>query len=434
MHYEEALAWIHGIARFGMNQGLERIEALLEMLGNPQRSCNYLHIGGTNGKGSTAAFAAAMFEEAGYRVGLYTSPYLVEFTNRMAINGQDIPRNDLVELVNKVKPLVEEIANDPELGQPTEFEVVTALAFCWFAREKPDLVVLEVGLGGRLDATNIVQPLVTALTTVSLEHTQVLGETVEEIAQEKAGIIKEGAPVVTQVEGAALNVLKSVCRKKNVPLYKLGEHFHVQVNAQSSEGQLFDYQGISRNYRNLQIPLLGDYQVNNAGLALAAGELLNHSGFPLAETAVRAGLIKTRWPGRLEVLSHSPLLVIDGAHNLEAFQGLRCAVRQTFEYRNLVLVLGILADKAAENILAEILPLADFLVLTKPNSPRAAEPHALQEMTAKMIPGLPSRIMSEIPAAVDLALEQAGAEDMVLIAGSLYLISDARHYFKSYKT
>lgn len=428
MHYDEALAWIHSIARFGMNQGLERIEALLGLLGNPQRACKYLHIGGTNGKGSTAAFAASVLEAAGYRVGLYTSPYLVQFTNRMAVNGQDISREHLVELVRKVKPLVEEIAADPALGQPTEFEVVTALAFCYFAREAPDIVVLEVGLGGRLDATNVVQPLVSAITTISLEHTQVLGDTVEAIAREKAGIIKKGAPVVTQAKGGAIPVFEAVCREKGVPLYQLGKDFHAVGQREDDTGQLFHYRGLDRDYQDLHISLLGSYQVNNAALALAAGELLARSGFPLPEAAVRAGLSNARWPGRLEVLRRSPFVVIDGAHNLEAFQQLRIAVGRTFAYRRLVLVLGILADKAGENILAEILPLADSLVLTKPNSPRAADPLDLQKIVAGMWPALPCAVAPEIPAAVNLALEKAEPEDLVLIAGSLYLVSDARQH------
>ncbi len=428
MHYEEALAWIHGIARFGMNQGLERIEALLDLLGNPHRACKYLHIGGTNGKGSTAAFAAAMLEAAGYRVGLYTSPYLVQFTNRMSVNGQDIPRDFLVELVQKIKPLVEEIAADPLLGQPTEFEVVTALAFCYFAREAPDIVVLEVGLGGRLDATNVVQPLVSAITTISLEHTQVLGNTVEAIAREKAGIIKEGAPVVTQATGEAIPVFEAVCREKGVPLYQLGKDFDAVSESESEHGHIFHYRGLYQNYRDLHISLLGQYQVKNAALALAALELLGQRGFSLPEAAVRAGLSKASWPGRLEVLRRSPYVVIDGAHNLEAFQQLRVAVRRLFAYRRLIMVLGILSDKAVGHILAEILPLADEIILTAPNSPRAADPRALQELVAELAPALPCMISREIPAAVDLALSRAGAEDLVLIAGSLYLVSDARHY------
>jgi len=430
LRYEEALAWIHSIARFGMNQGLERIEALLDLLGNPHRSCKYLHIGGTNGKGSTAAFAASMLEQAGYRVGLYTSPYLMQFTNRMAVNGEDISRGQLVELVGEIKPLAEKIAADPSLGQPTEFEVVTALAFCYFAREAPDIVVLEVGLGGRLDATNVVRPMVSVITTISLEHTQVLGNTVEAIAREKAGIIKQGAPVVTQARGAAIPVFESACREKGVSLYQLDRHFSASILSQSDTEQHFHYRGLFKDFSDLQIPLLGDYQINNAALALAAGELLCRSGFSLPEKAMRAGLEKTRWPGRLEVLHRLPLVVIDGAHNLEAFRGLCRAVRQAFQYRRLILVLGILADKAVEDILAEILPLTDCLILTEPNSPRAADPLALRKIVTAMSAELPCHIAREIPAAVDLALGIAAAEDLVLIAGSLYLISDARYHFK----
>jgi dihydrofolate synthase / folylpolyglutamate synthase len=430
LNYEEALSWIHSIARFGMNQGLERIERLMSDLGDPHKKLTFLHIGGTNGKGSTAAFAASILEAAGYRVGLYTSPYLEQFTNRMSINGIDIQRERLVELTARVRPLVDKIAADPAYGQPTEFEVVTAIAFTYFAEELPDLVVLEVGLGGRLDATNVVGPSVTAITTISLEHTQVLGDTVEEIAGEKAGIIKEGSTVVTQAAGGALAVIEDVCSRKNVPLYRFGREFTIEKAFGDLDGQTFHYGGISRSFSDLVIPLLGDYQVNNAALALASMELLEKKGFLLPEDAVRAGLAKTKWPGRLEIMHRSPLVVIDGAHNSEAFQSLRNTLQNTFSYSRLILVLGILADKAIDNILEQILPLADTLVITTPNSPRAADPNVLKTIAGKLIQG-PVFVNENIPEAVNLAVSMARSEDLVLIAGSLYVISDARLYLKS---
>ncbi len=429
MDYREALSWIHSISRFGMNQGLQRIELLLHYLGDPHKKLKYLHIGGTNGKGSTAAFAASVLEAAGYGVGLYTSPYLEQFTNRMAINGKDISRERLVELVERVKPLVERVAAESSYGHPTEFEVVTALAFSYFAGESPDIIVLEVGLGGRLDATNVVQPLVTVLTTISLEHTQVLGNTVEAIAREKAGIIKEGSPVATQARGVALEVFQNTCREKNVPLFSLGEDFKAERVAGDLNGQSFHYRGLRHDFFNLHISLLGDYQVNNAALALAALELLEEKGFLLPEEAIRSGLHNARWPGRLEIMRRSPLVVIDGAHNLEAFQNLRQTLNHTFSYRRLILVLGILGDKAVEEILQEILPAADILVVTKPNSPRAADPRDLEKIASKMISG-PVYVRESIPDAVKLALSLARAPDLVLIAGSLYVISDARQFLK----
>lgn len=429
MDYEEALSWIHGISRFGMNMGLKRIETLMHYLGDPHRKLKFLHIGGTNGKGSTAAFAAAALEAGGYRVGLYTSPYLVQFTNRMSINGIDIPRERLVELVGRVKPLVEKISAS-DAGHPTEFEVVTAIAFTYFAEEAPDIVVLEVGLGGRLDATNVVQPLVTVITTVSLEHTQVLGNTVEEIAREKAGIIKEGVPVVTMAGGGALEVLEDTCRHRNAPLYRLGVQFGAEKINGSIKGQSFNYKGLYRDYSDMYIPLLGSYQVDNAALSLAALELLTEKGFSLSEQSVRSGLAATEWPGRLEVMRRSPLVVLDGAHNLEAFRELRRSVESTFTYRRLILVLGVLGDKAMESILQEILPLVDVLVVTAPNSPRAADPADVKEIASKLMPGT-VYIRKSIPEAVALAVSLARAPDLVLVAGSLYLISDARHYLKS---
>lgn len=425
MQYEDALSWIHGISRFGMNQGLERIEALMELLGEPQKKLKCLHIGGTNGKGSTAAFASSILEAAGYRVGLYTSPYLIQFTNRMSINGQDIAKERLVELVERVKPLVERITQDPALGQPTEFEVVTAIAFTYFAEESPDIVVVEVGLGGRLDATNVIQPLVTALAPISLEHTQVLGDTVGKIALEKAGIIKEGSVVVTEAAGEALEVLEKVCCAKKVTLYKLQEDFKVEKVSGSLRGQALNYYGLFGNYAHLQIPLLGDYQRDNAALALAAIELLGKRGFQVSEEAVRKGLAATTWPGRLEVVRRSPLILLDGAHNLAAFQGLQRNIRQNFAYRRLILVLGLLDDKAAEEILQEIIPVSDHVVITTPNSPRAADPHVLERITNRYTLG-PVFVQEKIPDALNLALSLAGEEDLILIAGSLYLISDAR--------
>lgn len=429
MDYQEALSWIHSIGRFGMNQGLERIDALLKALDDPQKELNFLHIGGTNGKGSTAVFAASVLEAAGYRVGLYTSPYLVQFTNRMSINGEDIPQERLVELVKRVKPLVERVSADPALGQPTEFEVVTAIALTYFAQEKPDIVVLEVGLGGRLDATNVVNPLVTALTTISFDHTHVLGDTIEDITQEKVGIIKNGATVATQASGKPLEIIQEACTRKNSHLLTWKHDFVALEVNKTLKGQEFNYYGIKENYFNLHIPLLGEHQVKNAALAIAILELLKEKGFSIHDEAIRNGLANTEWPGRLEVMGYTPLTIIDGAHNLEAFQGLRGVIEEVLPYKRLILVLGILSDKAVEDIIGEIITLADILLLTKPNNPRAAEPEDLEKL-AKKLTSAEIICEKDIPAAVKTALSLAKSDDLVLFAGSLYLISDVRHQLK----
>ena len=449
MHYQEALSWIHSISRFGMNLGLQRIESLLGYLGDPHKKLQFLHIGGSNGKGSTAAFAASVLRAAGYRVGLYTSPYLEEFTDRMSVNGEEIPKERLAELVAAVKPLAERLAADPSLGQPTEFEVVTALALEYFAEQKPDIVVLEVGLGGRLDATNVVSPLVSAITTISLEHTQVLGDTVTAIAREKGGIIKKKTPLVTQTDGEALAVLEEICRDLDAPIYKLGREFCCEPVSCGLSGQSFHYYGLNRNFKDLQIPLLGEYQIKNAAVALAALELLAAGDFPsaLSEESLRSGLASTRWPGRLEIVREAPLVVIDGAHNIEAFQGLKSALQQLFSLednsledqslgdrslrgRKMILVLGILADKNPEELLPEILPLADVLIITKPASPRAADPYELEKL-ARTQYKRPIFIEEKIDSALDKAFASASPEDLILIAGSLYLISEARSILNS---
>ncbi len=429
MHYREALSWIHSIERFGMNLGLQRIKALLGYLGDPHKKLRYLHIGGSNGKGSTAAMAASVLQSAGYRVGLYTSPYLQHFTDRISVNGKEISEERLAELASAVRPPAEKIAKDSSLGQPTEFEVVTAIALAYFAEVNPDIVVLEVGLGGRLDATNVVLPLVSVITTVSLEHTRVLGNTVEAIALEKAGIIKEKTAVVTQVSGAALAVIEEICREKNAPLYRLGHDFNGEMVRGDLEGQVFHYYGIMKEYLDLKIPLLGEHQINNASVALAALELLDKKGFVMAKEALRRGLQTARWPGRLEILGREPLVVLDGAHNLEAFQGLRRALAQVFSYRRLILVLGILADKAVEDILMEIVPQADTLIVTRPNNPRAADPPELGRII-RAICNKPVFIEEEAASALECAFSLASPDDLILIAGSLYLISEVRHILR----
>jgi len=439
--YQDALDWIHSIGRFGIKPGLERIGALLARMGNPHHDLKFLHIGGTNGKGSTAAMAASVLQAAGYRTALYTSPYLHSFTNRMAVNGIDIAPDELVDLVEQVRPLVNEIGGDSRLGQMTEFEVVTALALAYFARQKPDLVVFEVGLGGRLDATNVVTPLVSVITNVSLDHTSILGNTVQEIAREKAGIIKDRVPLVTAAaDEETLALLEKKCFDLRSPLYRLaplGRFDAIVRNGAAfcrqkvtADGQFLSYYGFDLQLEDLFIPLRGYYQVVNAATALAAIELLSLRGFPVNESSLRRGLKEAVWPGRLELLSREPLLIIDGAHNPAAARQLAAAVVDYFSYSRLILVLGIMADKDIRAILGEIIPLAEEVVLTRPSMARAADPLALADQV-RHISGFTGQIHVEndLGRALDLALNMASASDAVLATGSLYTISELRAYW-----
>ncbi len=440
--YREALEWIHGLSRFGCKPGLQRMEAMLDLIDNPHRQGDYVHIAGTNGKGSTAAVLASLLSTAGYRIGLYTSPYLLSFTNRMAINGQDIEPGELVDLVEYIRPIVEEVTADDRYGQPTEFEVVTVLALTYFARKKVDLVVLEVGLGGRLDATNVVTPLLSIITNVDLEHTEVLGDTVEAVASEKAGIIKPGVPVLTASDDPiVLNVIKNRATALDASLYclfapcvngagKVGRPvFNPRVI--TDRGQSFDYSGFYSSYSNLFIPLRGRYQVCNAVTALAAVELLAKQGFVVAEKAIRQGLAETHWPGRLELLKDSPKLVLDGAHNPAAIKQMALAIPEYFNFSRLILVFGIMADKDAPAMMAAIFPLAERVIFTRASIPRAADPNRLFEIALDRT-GLDrdrAEVIEDIGGALDRALSEAAPEDMVLVTGSFYTVSDARAYW-----
>ncbi len=441
--YNEDLEWIHGLGRFGIKPGLERITALLEHLGNPHHSLHFVHIAGTNGKGSTAVMLASMLRTAGYEVGLYTSPYLLSFTNRMSVNGADINQDELIELVGLTRPLVEKISSDPMLGALTEFEVVTALALTYFARREVDLVVLEVGLGGRLDATNVVTPLLSIVTNVSLEHTEVLGDTVEKITAEKAGIIKQDRPLLTAAEDPlVVAVLKQRCQMLNASFNRVyfskdGEAdlpvdkpYAVLKNI-SEDGQYFSYRGYGLQLENVFIPLRGAYQVINAATALAAVELLEKEGFPVASESLRKGLSSTVWPGRLELLDRAPLLIMDGAHNPKAIEKLSEALPSYFSYKKLILVIGMLADKDTAAMLKHILPLADTVIFTRPVLPRAADPAELAAFAADHFNLQKEHYtIEEHGAALEKALQLAGPEDAVLVTGSLYTVSDIRSYYE----
>lgn len=431
MNYAETLTWIHSLYRFGMNPGLERIKALLERVDNPQRKLRCIHIAGTNGKGSTAAFLASILEAQGKRVALYTSPYLEAFTNRMAINGADISQERLALLATELKTQVATIARTGA-GQPTEFEVVTALALAYFAEEQPDWVVVEVGLGGRLDATNVIEPLVCAITNIGLEHTQVLGDTIEKIAYEKAGIIKPGTEVVTAAERLqALSVFRQIARERGARLYEMDRELLCRPGSATLDGQTFDYFSPWHELKGLQISMLGQHQLRNAALALAARELLPEQ---FDEAAARQGLAATNWPGRLEVFSRSPLVLVDGAHNLDGIRALCQALPALLGGKKLQLVLGILGDKAVDEILAEIVPLATAgLIVTKPDNPRAAEPKVVAEMARRYVrPGVIVSVEETVTASVSKALASLKKEEALCVAGSLYTISEAREMLKNY--
>lgn len=428
MDYQVALDYISSFGRFGSRPGLERMQWLLEKLGHPERDMKFVHVAGTNGKGSTTAFIHGILQAAGYRVGMYTSPYLEAFTNRIGANGQDISEADLVDLVQRLQPMLDEV-NSGELGPITQFEVTTALAIAYYHQIKLQLVVWEVGLGGRLDATNVVNPLVSVITNIGLDHTEVLGETLAKIASEKAGIIKAQVPVVTAVEDdEAWQVISQQAENLDAPVWLLGRDFRYERRSFSLAQQVFDYEDGDGSLPGLCTSLLGEHQCRNAATAVAAVRQLVRKGIAIPEDAYARGLAETRWPGRLEIMSEQPLILVDGAHNPHGTRVLRQALQDYLPARKIVMVLGILKDKERQEMFAHLLPLASRVIFTAPQYGRATDP-ALLLADAKNF-DLPAKTVSGVAAAINLALAELKTDEVLLVAGSLYTVAEAREHLK----
>ena len=430
MNFQEAVNYLTSLSKFGINLGLSRMEYLLQQFGNPEENLKVIHVAGTNGKGSTVTMTANILKEAGFRVGVYISPHLYCFTERMTINGEPIPQEKLAELTARVKPTLERLPLETDLDEATEFEVTTLLAFLYFMEEKVDFVILEVGLGGRLDATNVVRkPLVSVVTNVDLDHMDQLGNTLREIAGEKAGIIKENSLVVTaSYEPEVLDVIKEVCQEKKARLWQVGKDILWEKGPCSLFKQCFNLEVAGKRYENMETGLLGEHQILNAATAFGVMEALRERGFSIDERAIRAGLAKSKWPGRLEIMQENPLVIVDGAHNEAGAKILRKALEEVFEYEKLVLLLGIFADKAVGDVVKELVPLASRVIVAKSHNPRALTPEELAEevknYTDQVI------VKEEILAGVQAALALAGPRDMVCIAGSLSTMSEARKFWE----
>ncbi len=438
--YSETLAYLFGLQRFGIKLGLDHITALLKKLGNPHTSFPSIHIAGSNGKGSTAAFLHSILQQAGYRVGLYTSPHLVDFSERIQINGARIGQDRVVELTRRIRGVDERMIHDGERGAPVDslplprdgdatratitfFEFTTAMAFLYFGEEKVDIAIIEVGMGGRLDATNVLDPLSSLITSIAIEHREYLGNTLRKIAQEKGGIIKAGRPLFTTAhQPQVLAVLKEKCRELRSPCYVFGKDFRGRKQGTSAMA----FQGRRNRWSDLRLGLAGSHQIHNASLALAGIESLIEGGWAIQEDHVRRGLISARWPGRLELLGRNPRVLLDGAHNSGAARVLQKALQDGFPRRKLLLVMGIMADKDIGPMMGYLLPLADRVILTRPRLDRAASLATLRLGAAPY--QKPIVEIEEVGAAVEYALSHAGDEDLILITGSLFTVGEARSH------
>jgi len=423
MTQHETLAYLYGLERFGMVFGLENITRLVQTLGDPHLDLKVIHVGGTNGKGSVSAMMASILQEEGYQVGLYTSPHLVSFTERIQINGAEITWAEVVELTDLLRRRVEEEHIPPRF---TFFDFTTALAMYYFARRKVDIAILEVGLGGRLDSTNVVRPLITVITNISRDHLNILGERIEDIAGEKAGIVKQGIPLISGVtQPEVIAILEQECIKKEAPLRLMGRDFWGERIASGT----FTFHGRAWRLADIRVGLAGAFQITNATMALGALEELGERGYRVGEKSIYTGLAKVQWPGRLELIPTAPGILLDGAHNPAAARVLKACLEEEFDYRRLYMVMGIMADKEVAIILSELAPLADMLIASRPHNPRAISAQQLAEIARNHCREV--TVIEDVGQGVAHARKKAHEDDLIVVTGSFYTVGEARDFLLS---
>jgi dihydrofolate synthase/folylpolyglutamate synthase len=422
MSYEACLASIYKLQRFGIKLGLETIERWMAAIGDPQTHFKCIHIAGTNGKGSVAAMLSTLFVEAGIKVGRFTSPHLESFNERICIDNQPIGDEDVVRAYARVKA-VEGLPRSP-----TFFEFATAMGFYEFSRQGVTWAIVETGMGGRLDATNIVSPQLSIITNLSLEHKSYLGPTLSAIAREKAGIIKPGVPVITGVDqNSALKVIIEKAAESNSPIYRRGHDFRTR---RTGKGNRFNYFGLDRNFSDVALSLAGEFQIENAALVLAACELLERANLAhFKEETIRRALQKTQWSGRLEIVSQKPLIIVDGAHNLMAARKVGQYLLDNFKDRRVTLVVGILDDKPYRSILKDLTAACKRVIVTQPKIGRAIPYPRIEAVAREFVADVESR--PDVGDAVRHAVATSAPDDVICIAGSLYVVGEAKTALKT---
>ncbi len=416
MNYQDTLRYLYDLERFGMKLDLSNITAILALLGNPHLQYPTIHIAGTNGKGSVAAMLHSILRESGYEVGLYTSPHLVDFRERIRM-GRDLVEEDFIcDFVQGMKDHIDQRGF-------TFFEVTTGMAFEYFARKSLDLAVIETGLGGRLDATNMITPLVSIITNIGREHTQQLGEVIAQIANEKAGIVKRGVPTITAVsQPEALDAIGAVCVQRKSELIHVQDQSTYRILESSIHGSRFSLSSDSSSYENLELSLAGSHQILNAVTALTAVQKLRQLGWEVEERAIRAGLKKTDWRARLEVFREKPLVLLDVAHNPPGMKALIDALDELLPEKQIIFVFGVLEDKDHRSMLMELGRKAKFVVLTKPDYKRAAEPESFKETVEQS--GIPHQIIPRVKQAYLTALKMAETGDVICVTGSHFVVGE----------
>ena len=395
--------------------GLSRTRELLKALGNPEKKLKFVHVAGTNGKGSTAASIASVLMKAGYRTGLYTSPYIIKFNERMQVNGQYITDEELSEIVKKIRPFADAMEDTP-----TEFEVITAIGMQYFLDKQCDIVVLEVGLGGELDSTNVIDmPEAAVITAIGLDHVEYLGNTLPEIASAKAGIIKGGEVAFYGGEPEVTEVFEKKCSQTGANLH-IVDRSRLKIHSFDLDACVFDFEP----YKNIRLPLVGTYQPYNAALAITALECMRTRGWKISDENIIEGLNSVYWPGRFEILRRNPVFVLDGAHNAHGIKATSASLREHFKHQKLVFLLGVMADKDVDQMISCLEPMAKCFIAVRPDNERAMDADKLASLLAKT--GLPVHACDSIEQGVRLAVDTAGNDGVAVALGSLYFSGDIR--------
>lgn len=427
MDYKEALQYIENTGKFGINLGLQRIERLCELLGNPEKNLKVIHVAGTNGKGSTSTFIASILISQGYKVGVYTSPYIERFTERIKINESEISEREVAIAINEMLPVIDILIKEG-LEHPTEFEIITAAALKYFNDNEVDFVVLEVGLGGRYDATNVVTPLIAVITTISLDHMNILGHTLDKIAYEKGGIIKNNVPLVLYPQvSEVMEVILKICNEKKSKLYFVSD-MKSELIIDTEDGIIFNAVS-SKEYKNIKIRLLGEHQILNALTALRCIEGMQEKGVKIDERSIYTGFEISKWPGRLEILHIYPHIVLDGGHNIQGIKALVAASKKYFNGKKIRIVCGMLKDKNYEEMIEELAIISSDFITVTPNNPRALPGEELKKVIEKM--GKSVIVAHSTQAAVEIGIRETKNDEVLLFCGSLYMIGEARTIIKN---
>ena len=409
--YSNALAYLYNLEKFGMVFGLDNIKWILSVIGNPHEFLKTVHIGGTNGKGSVAAMLSHILKAAGYKVGKYTSPHLISFTERITINEERITDAEVSDLVDYIRQSVDAV--DPKRTF-TFFDFTTALAFEYFRKNNVDIALIEVGLGGRLDSTNVLNPLISVITNVAFDHMDYLGEDILRIAREKAGIIKKGVPVVTGAQDLPTQIIEETGKMNNCPVYVMGRDFSYE----RKETQTMSYSGLSIKLNDVFLNLKGDHQLGNAAIALCTAELISMLGFGMDQREVCSGLSQVTWPGRLQIIKEKPTIILDGAHNVDGIRTLVNFLKNQFSDRRRLLIFGVMKDKEYEKMLEELLPFVDEVIFTSSKNERALLPESMQKFAPKAV------IANDAAWALKKVKSMSEENDVIIITGSLYLIGE----------